>query len=83
MTEIAAAVDNYEWLETIDQDPELTPDDLLAGRYYVGAEADRTDDQLQESFDRLYDHGYFTTVLVLDEQASFDVRRTIPNAVSA
>jgi hypothetical protein len=75
------AVDDHEWLEAIGKDPELTTKDLMAGYYYAGAdETDLTDDQLQESFDKLIERGYFTPILVLDEQASFDVRKTIPKA---
>jgi hypothetical protein len=72
------AIDSQEWLEAIDQDPELTADDLLAGHYYAGAETNRTDEQLQASFDKLADRGYFTPILVLDEQASFDIRKALP-----
>jgi hypothetical protein len=71
-------IDNDQWLEAIEHDPELTTGDLLAAYYYIGADTDLTDDQLQASFGRLYDRGYFAPVLVLDGQASFDVKRTIP-----
>jgi hypothetical protein len=76
-----AAVDDREWLEAIGKDPELTTRDLMAGYYYTdAAETDLTDDQLGESFGRLFARGYFSEILVLDKQASFDVRKTIPKA---
>lgn len=68
---------------TIDNDLELTAEDLLAGHYYVGAETDRTDDQLQESFEQAVRARILHDGLGPDEQASFDVKRTIPKAVSA
>jgi hypothetical protein len=61
--------------------PQLTAKDLLAGYYYAGAdETGLSDELLQESFDKLAERGYFEPVLVLDEQASFDVRKTLPKA---
>jgi hypothetical protein len=74
------AVDPAEWLEAIGTDPDLTTRDLMAGHYYADADTDLTDDQLQESFEKLLERGYFTAVLVLDEQASVDVRKTLPKA---
>jgi hypothetical protein len=75
------AVDDREWLAAIGKDPDLTTKDLMAGYYYADAdETGLTDDQLQESFDKLYERGYFAPVLGLDEQASFDVRKTMPKA---
>jgi hypothetical protein len=74
------AIDSHGWLEAIDRDPGLTPEDLLAGHYYAGADTDRTDELLQESFEKLAERGYFTPILVLDKRASFDVRKTLPKA---
>jgi disulfide oxidoreductase YuzD len=75
------AVDEHEWLEAIGKDPDLTTRDLMAGYYYTDVgETDLTDDQLHESFDKLIERGYFAPILVLDKQASFDVRKTLPKA---
>ena len=70
------AVDDRVWLEAIGKDSDLTTRDLMAAYYYTDdGETDLTDEQLQESFDRLFKRGYFSETLVLDEQASFDIRR--------
>jgi 2-hydroxychromene-2-carboxylate isomerase len=77
----SAAIDTDDWLAAIAGDPGLTTRDLMAGYYYTDdAETDLTDDQLQESFDKLVSRGYFGAVLVLDEHASLDVRKTLPKA---
>lgn len=76
-----AAIDTDDWLAAIASDPELTTRDLMAGYYYTDdGETDLTDDQLQESFDKLVGRGYFAAVLILDERSSFDVRKTLPKA---
>lgn len=78
---MTTAIDTDDWLRAIALDPELTAKDLLAGYYYAGAdETGLSDELLQESFDKLADRGYFAPILVLDEQASFDVRKTLPKA---
>jgi hypothetical protein len=81
MTVASADVDNAEWREAIGEDPRLTTKLLMAGYYYTdSAETDLTDDQLDEASADLYELGYFAAVLVLDEQAAFDCRKTLPKA---
>ena len=87
------AVDPTEWLHAIEHDRRHSPQDVLVSRYYAAdpilqsaewcapfadPDDDLTDEQIQESYEKLYAHGYFKTVLVLDEQAKFDCRFSLP-----
>jgi len=77
-----AAIDEIEWLHAVQRDPDLTAEDRQAALYYADFDTDLTDEQIQGSFDKLIDLGYFAPVLVLNEQPTFDIRRSLPRNVA-
>jgi len=75
-------IDNYEWLDAVGEDPELTTIVKAASFSFIGAKvAGLTDEQLAESFRTLERRGYIETKLFLDDQAELRYGLRLPKVV--
>lgn len=61
------AVDNYDWLQAIDDHPKTTNEHLLAGYHHLGAKTDLTAEQLDESTFRLHMLGFLWPIDISDD----------------
>jgi hypothetical protein len=75
-----AGVDSYDWLEAIDAHPNTTTADLLAAYHVLGAETDRTPEQLDESAFRLHLFGFLRPIDISDDGRTYVYELRIPES---
>jgi hypothetical protein len=76
-------VDNYEWLQAIDDHPHTTTEDLGGAYAFLGAKTDRTEEQVSESVFTLQLLGFLEVVGISDEDRTYTYELRMPDKVAA
>jgi hypothetical protein len=74
-------VDNYDWLEAVDQHPKTTTADLLVAYHVLGARTDRTPEQLDESTFRLHLFGFLRPIDISDDGRTYTYEFLMPEEI--
>jgi hypothetical protein len=77
-------MDNYDWLQAIDDHPHLTTEEDLVGAYaFLGTKTDRTEEQVSESVFTLQLLGFLEVVGISDDDRTYTYELRMPDKVAA
>jgi hypothetical protein len=66
-------VDNYEWLQAIDDHPHMTTEDLVGAYAFLGTETDRTPEQVDAAVFSLVVYGFLKPVAINDDTWTYEL----------
>jgi hypothetical protein len=76
-------MDNYDWLQAIDDHPQTTTDHLVGAYAFLGAKTDRTEEQVSESVFMLQVLGFLGVVDISDDDRTYTYALRLPDKVAA
>jgi hypothetical protein len=76
-------VDNYDWLQAIDDHPHMTTEDLVGAYAFLGTETDRTPEQVDAAVFRLGVYGFLTVADISDDDRTYTYALRMPDKVAA
>ena len=77
-TTAPSGVDNFDWLDAIDDHPETTTVDVLAAYHIIGTPAGITTEQLDTATFRLQVYGFLRPVAISDDGRTWTYELHIP-----
>jgi hypothetical protein len=76
-------VDNYDWLQAIDDHPRTTTEDLVGAYAFLGIKTDRTPEQVDAAVFSLVVYGFLKTVAISDDDRTWTYELRMPEKVAA